>query len=61
MLALFSVYVDRAKALCQAGRIEEARQDGAEVARILSRVEEYLGEDYQSYRDIYDALEKSLE
>ena len=61
LLALFSVYVDRAKALCQAGRIEEARQDGATVARILPRVEEYLGEDYPSYKDIYDALEKSLE
>lgn len=61
LLALFSVYVDRAKALCQAGRIEEARQDSSEVARILSCVEEYLGDDYQSYKDIYDALEKSLE
>ena len=61
LLALFSVYVDRAKALCQAGQIEEARQDSSEVARILSCVEEYLGDDYQSYKDIYDALEKSLE
>lgn len=60
LLDLFSVYVNRAKVLRLLNRLDDAKGDCAEAAKILSQVKDYLEDDYQGYLDIYDALVKSL-
>lgn len=60
LLKLFSVYVNRAKTLKILGRADEAKDDCGRAGDILPRVKEYLEDDYQGYRDVYEALAKSL-
>ena len=60
LLKLFSVCVNRSKTLNILGRVEEAKKECSEAGAILPQVKEYLEDDYQGYRDIYEALVKSL-
>lgn len=61
LISLFGVRVNRAKVLRLLGRTGEAKLDSAKAAEILPKVKEYLEEDYDSYREVSEALEKSLQ